>query len=180
MPLTALVATALKLYGRAAAKSSNTFWATAGTSFVLPPAEPPELSERQKQAWILARWIHVPMESGCSRHRHQFYRTTGRRLRSCRMQEIVSGLDDFRTAAFDAAAARAASFVVALAAIERHITGEEAFALSHLDELYQRKNGAAMPKPNPAAQHHRASWKAIRTLRCTSGKSHEQSKAVRQ
>lgn len=54
-----------------------------------------------------------------------------------RMQEIVSGLDDFLLVALDSAAALAGSFVVALALCDRRVTAGEAFAAAQVDELYQ-------------------------------------------
>jgi chaperone required for assembly of F1-ATPase len=100
-------------------------------------AEPPELAARQKARWDpLLEWAHthhgirLAADTGIS-----FIEEPVDAL--LRMQEIVSGLDDFELAALDAVASLAASFVVALALIERHIGAEEAFAVSHLEELYQ-------------------------------------------
>jgi chaperone required for assembly of F1-ATPase len=99
--------------------------------------EPAELAARQKAHWdALLEWIH-------GRHGIRLIADAGVTFIEqpvdalVRMQEIVSGLDDFELAALDAAASRACSFVVALALVERHIGGEEAFAVSHLEELYQ-------------------------------------------
>ena len=99
--------------------------------------EPADLAVRQKAQWNpMLEWIHTKhnvrlvADSGIS--------FIGQPVDALvRMQEIVSDLDDFELAALDAAAALTTSFVVALALIEQHISAEEAFAISHLDELYQ-------------------------------------------
>ena len=100
-------------------------------------AEPPELAARQGMHWgALLEWartrhgIRLAADSGIS-----FIEQPVDAL--VRMQEIVSALDDFELAALDTAATLAASFVVALALVERHIGAEEAFAVSHLDELFE-------------------------------------------
>jgi len=100
-------------------------------------AEPPELAVRQKTQWdALLEWVHA-------RHGIRLVADFGMSFIEqpvdalVRMQEIVSARDDFELAALDAAATLACSFVVALALIERHIDAEEAFAISHLDEVFQ-------------------------------------------
>ena len=100
-------------------------------------AEPPELAARQKAQWdALLEWVHA-------RHGIRLVADAGISFIEqpvdafVRMQEIVSEHDDFELTALDAAVTLASSFVVALALIERHIDAEEAFALSHLDELFQ-------------------------------------------
>jgi chaperone required for assembly of F1-ATPase len=100
-------------------------------------SEPPELKARQKAQWdTLLEWAHtrhgirLVADSGIS-----FIEQPVDAL--VRMQEIVSDLGDFELVALDAAASLAASFVVGLALVDRHIGAEQAFALSHLDELYQ-------------------------------------------
>lgn len=99
--------------------------------------DPPELAERQKAQWdALLEWVH-------SRHGVRLVADSGISFIEqpvdalLRMQEIVSGRSDFELAAFDAAATLASSFVVALALVEGRIDAEAAFALSHLDELFQ-------------------------------------------
>ncbi|HLY06797.1 MAG TPA: ATP12 family protein [Rhizomicrobium sp.] len=100
-------------------------------------AEPPELIARQNEQWdVLLEWAHLRRgirfvaDSGIS-----FIEQPVDAL--LRMQEIVSDCDNFELAALDAAATLASSFVVALALVEGHINAEEAFAVSHLDELFQ-------------------------------------------
>lgn len=100
-------------------------------------AEPPELAARQKAQWDgLLEWVHsrqgvrLVVDSGIS----FIEQPVDAQLR---MQEIVSGCDDFELAALDAAATLTSSFVIALALTEQHIRAEEAFAASHLDELFQ-------------------------------------------
>jgi chaperone required for assembly of F1-ATPase len=99
--------------------------------------DPPELTVRQKAQWDpLLEWIHARYgirliaDSGIS----FIEQPVGALLR---MQEIVSGLDDFALAALDAAASLCSSLVVALALVQRHIGASVAFAVSHLDELFQ-------------------------------------------
>jgi len=100
-------------------------------------AEPPELAARQKAQWDpLLEWIQA-------RHAVRLVADAGISFieqpvdAPVRMQEIVCAFDDFELAALDAAASLCASFVVGLALIERKIGADEAFAISHLDELYQ-------------------------------------------
>ena len=99
--------------------------------------EPPALAGRQTAQWdALLEWAHerhgvrLIADAGVS-----FIEQPADAL--VRMQEIVSAFDDFELAALDAAATLTSSFVVALALIERHIGADEAFAISHLDELFQ-------------------------------------------
>ena len=99
--------------------------------------EPPELSARQKAQWDpLLEWVH-------DRHGIRLIADAGMSFieqpvdAQVRMQEIVSASDDFELAALDAAATLASSFVIALALVERHIGAEQAFEVSHLDELFQ-------------------------------------------
>ena len=54
-----------------------------------------------------------------------------------RMQELVSGLNDFMLAPLDLSAALTGSFVVALALVEGHLTADGAFAAAQLDEIFQ-------------------------------------------
>jgi chaperone required for assembly of F1-ATPase len=100
-------------------------------------AEPPELAARQKAQWDpLLQGIHAS-------HGVRLVADSGISLIEqpvdalVRMQEIVSLRDDFELAALDVAASLCSSFVVALSLVERHIGAEEAFAVSHLDELFQ-------------------------------------------
>lgn len=100
-------------------------------------AEPFELTARQRSQWDpMLEWAH-------SRHGIRLVADSGISFieqpadAELRMQEIVSARDDFELAALDTAATLASSFVVALALVERHVNAEEAFALSHLDELFQ-------------------------------------------
>lgn len=100
-------------------------------------AEPPELSARQKAQWDpLLAWVHerygirLVADSGIS----FIEQPVDARVR---MQEMVSARDDFELAALDAAATLSSSFVVALALVERHLGAGDAFAASHLDELFQ-------------------------------------------
>lgn len=99
--------------------------------------EPPELFARQKAQWDpLLEWAH-------DRHGIRLVADAGISFieqpvdAQVRMQEIVSARDDFELAALDVAATLASSFVIALALAERHIGAEQAFAVSHLDELFQ-------------------------------------------
>lgn len=100
-------------------------------------AEPAALSGRQKAQWDpLLDWVHgrhgirLAADSGIA-----FVEQPVDAL--MRMQEIVSARDDFELAALDVAASLASSFVVALALVDGHMGAEEAFAVSHLDELFQ-------------------------------------------
>ena len=100
-------------------------------------ADSPELATRETAQWDpLLEWIHgrhgirLVADSGIS-----FIEQPVDAL--VRMQAIVSARDDFELAALDAAVALVSSFVVAVALVERHVGAEEAFALSHLDELHQ-------------------------------------------
>lgn len=100
-------------------------------------AEPPELAARQKAQWDgLLEWAHsqqgirLVADSGIS----FIEQPVDAQLR---MQEIVSGRDDFELATLDAAATLTSSFVIALALALEHVSAEEAFAASHLDELFQ-------------------------------------------
>ena len=109
-------------------------------------AAPLELAERQKGMWDpLLEWVQA-------RHGVRLIADSGISFIEqpvdavLRMQAIVSGLDDFELAALDAAASLAASFVVALALMERHIGAEEAFSVSHLDELYQAEKWGSDPE----------------------------------
>lgn len=54
-----------------------------------------------------------------------------------RMQELVSGLNDFMLAPFDLASSLTGSFVIALAIVEGHLTADGAFAAAQLDEIFQ-------------------------------------------
>lgn len=100
-------------------------------------AEPPELSARQIAQWDpLLAWVHerygirLMADSGIS-----FIEQPVDAL--VRMQEIVSARDDFELAALDSAATLLSSFVIALALVEGRLGADEAFAASHLDELFQ-------------------------------------------
>jgi chaperone required for assembly of F1-ATPase len=99
--------------------------------------EPPELAARQRQIWDpLLRWalashgIRLVSDRGIAYVEQPIDALV-------RMQEIVSGLDDFALVAFDTAATLSGSFVLALALCDRRVTAEEAFAAAQLDELYQ-------------------------------------------
>jgi chaperone required for assembly of F1-ATPase len=138
MPLTALAAAALNRVATARGDVIEHILGYGRNELLCyRAAEPPELAARQKARWDpLLEWAHthhgirLAADTGIS-----FIEEPVDAL--LRMQEIVSGLDDFELAALDAVASLAASFVVALALIERHIGAEEAFAVSHLEELYQ-------------------------------------------
>ncbi|HEY3638005.1 MAG TPA: ATP12 family protein [Rhizomicrobium sp.] len=54
-----------------------------------------------------------------------------------RMQELVSGLDDFTLAPFELASALTGSFVIGLALVEGHILAEQAFSAALADEIFQ-------------------------------------------
>ncbi|HEX3431864.1 MAG TPA: ATP12 family protein [Rhizomicrobium sp.] len=153
MRLTALAAAALT---RAAVAPGDTIEHILGYAhnelLCYRAGEPPELAARQKAQWDpLLAWIR-------DRHGIRLIADSGISFIEqpvdvpVRMQEIVSGLDDFDLAALDAAATLASSFVVALALFERHIGADEAFAISHLDELYQAEKWGR----DPAAETRRA------------------------
>lgn len=100
-------------------------------------AEPAELLARQKARWDpLLDWVYgrhgIRLVADCG---IAFIEQPVDAL--MRMQEVVSACDDFELAALDVAASLASSFVVALALVDRHMGAEEAFAVSHLDELFQ-------------------------------------------
>jgi chaperone required for assembly of F1-ATPase len=138
MPLTALAAFALNRIATARGDVIEHILGYGRNELLCyRAAEPPELAARQKASWdTLLEWAHTD-------HGIRLAADTGMSFIEepvdalLRMQEIVSDLDDFQLAALDAAASLAASFVVALALIEQRIGAEEAFAVSHLDELYQ-------------------------------------------
>jgi len=140
MPLTALASTALS---RVANARGNMIEHVLGYSqnelLCYRAAAPPELALRQKAQWdALLEWVH-------ERHGVRLVADVGINFIAqpagafVRMQETVSAFGDFELAALDTAATLTSSFVVALALIERHIGADEAFAISHLDELFQAK-----------------------------------------
>jgi chaperone required for assembly of F1-ATPase len=124
-------------------------------------AEPPELAGRQKAQWDgLLEWAH-------SQQGIRFVADSGISFieqpvdAQLRMQEVVSGRDDFELAALDAAATLTSSFVIALALADGNVNAEEAFAASHLDELFQAEKWGCDAEAEARRARTQAGLKAV-------------------
>jgi len=99
--------------------------------------EPAELAARQKEIWDpLLDWaqmkhgLRLMADAGISYIEQPLDAIV-------RMQEVVSGSNDFTLAPFDLSASLTGSFVIALALVEGHVSAESAFAAAQLDEIFQ-------------------------------------------
>jgi chaperone required for assembly of F1-ATPase len=162
MPLTALATAALNRVASARGDVIQHILGYARNELLCyRAAEPPELAARQKAQWdALLEWVH-------ERHAVRLVADAGISFIEqpvdalLRMQEIVSAFVDFELAALDAAARLTSSFVVTLALVERHISAEEAFAVSHLDELFQAEKWGCDAEAEPRRSRIIAELKAV-------------------
>ena len=137
MPLTALANAAIDRVGTHRGDVVDHGLGFGRSDLLCYRAEEPVLAARQSAIWDpLLAWVHekhgirLMSDAGVS-----FIEQPADAL--LRMQEIVSGFDNFRLAAFDSAAALTGSFVLALALIDGRLDADAAVAAAQVDELYQ-------------------------------------------
>lgn len=138
MPLTQLASTALDRVGPERATITGQMIKYAGTDLLCYRADfPPDLVERQARQWqpILgwaAEELGAPMTATCG--------IIAIDQPTEAMDALGTKLDSYdvwRLTAVQLATASMGSLLLALALAEGRLTGEEAFALSQLDETYQ-------------------------------------------
>ena len=138
MPLMALAATAIDRVAPNRDAVIGQVAAYAATDLLCyRAATPSELAARQAQVWQpLLDWLHAE-------HNAPLTVTTGitpitqRPETLAALTAAVAAHDDLALAALSSATASSGSLVIGLALSARHITAEEAFAASQLDETYQ-------------------------------------------
>lgn len=138
MMLTRLAYAAIDQVGPARGQAIGHALAFGRSDVLCYRVERPEaLAERQRQTWNpLLEWARA--EFGLRLIVDEGIASTQQPADALlRMQELTAGMDDFRLAAFDAAATGTCSFVLALALVKRHLGAEHAFAAAQLEELFQ-------------------------------------------
>ena len=138
MPLTRLAATATDRVALARAPVIDELMRFAGTDLLCYRAEEPEALRARQSAlwqplldWASARFgAELCVISGLMPQPQPDATLTA-------LRRAVEALDDLALTALMVATAAAGSLVVGLALLERRITGEEAFAVSQLDESFQ-------------------------------------------
>ena len=138
MPLMALAATALDRVAPNRNAVVEQVAAYAATDLLCYRADdPPELAARQAQVWQpLVDWLHAA-------HHAELRVTTGITPVTqppetlATLRDAVAAHDDLALAALSSATASSGSLVIGLALAAGHITADEAFAVSQLDETYQ-------------------------------------------
>lgn len=138
MPLTQLASTALDRIATARPAIVDQLVAYGASDLLCYRAGAPEdLVERQRRAWDpLLLWAEAALGA-------PLVTTTGvlpvaQPAASLeRLRARLDGYDDFRLSGVQSAVAALGSLVLGLALAERHLSAEEAFALSQLDETYQ-------------------------------------------
>lgn len=138
MPLTQLSNVAVDRTRDQRAEMMAAVAAYAGTDLLCYRADhPPALAERQKRDW-------QPLLDWCAlRHDAALLPTVGIVHKPQSPQALaalrgaVEALDPWRLAALQNAVGAAGSLVIGLALLDGRLTPDEAFALAHLDELFQ-------------------------------------------
>jgi len=138
LPLTRLASTAIDLVTPRRAEVIAGIAKYAGTDLVCyRAAHPPELAERQHQAWQpLIDWAELRYEA-------PLHVTAGIVPRPqpetslAAYEAAVAAQDDMTLAALNLATAACGSLVLALALLEGRIDAEAAFTLSQLEETYE-------------------------------------------
>lgn len=138
MPLTGLANSALDRVSRNRGQVIDHILGFGRNDLLCYRAETPAaLAERQKALWDpLLDWartehgLRLMADSGIAYIEQPVDAIV-------RMQELVSGLNDFVLAPLDLSAALTGSFMIALALVEGRLTADGAFAAAQLDEVFQ-------------------------------------------
>jgi chaperone required for assembly of F1-ATPase len=138
MPVTQLAATAIDIIAKDRGEIINQVMAYAENELLCHHAEhPPELVARQQEIWLpVLDWCRqrfdAPLRVGIGVMPVAQAPETLLVLR-----RAVESYDNFRLAGFRSAVEISGSFVLGLAMIEKHLTLQQVFAATELDELFQ-------------------------------------------
>ncbi len=138
MPLTQLASTAIDRVGPNRAAILDELLRYAATDLLCYRAEQPrELVERQNRVWQpLLEWATAQFDAPLA-VTAGVIPVSQPEAALAALRHSLEALDDWRLTALQSATAATGSLVLALAMAHRRLTAAEAFAASHLDELYQ-------------------------------------------
>ena len=137
MPLTQLLATALDRVGPRRDDITEQLIGYAGTDLVCYHSDDPVVGDKQRRAWQpVLDWLLLCFDA-------RLEVTTGLLPIAqpapslAALGRVVAATDDLTLTALQAATAACGSLVLALALVEGHLTGEQAWAASQVDETHQ-------------------------------------------
>ena len=140
MHVTRLANTALEAIPAARHETAVQVAQYAGSDLVCYFAEgPSELVERQGVAWNpVLEWVEVELGARLVRVSGIIHQSQPSETLEA-IEALARSLDDFRLAALAFGSALFGSTVLALAVLKGRLSGEEAFALSRIDESFQEE-----------------------------------------